>query len=173
MLNEHIEKSNLASRWNGSIAVKITAVTIWAILILSFTISIPFISSFEERSKKEHSWQQQQIEELIISLVNTGKDQDTLQSEIHKLFSSNDILYLEIKTDTAKLKFGTSNVENHALTSNILINKINHAIKFEFPSLQRAALLLRVEIGSAIVGFSFIFSIFLFWLNKKNNTHTL
>lgn len=167
MLNEHEQISNLASKWNGSIAIKITAVTIWAILILSFTISIPFISSFEERSNKEHSWQQHQLEELIISLVNTGKDKGSLEKEIKKIFSSSDLLYLEIKTDTERLKFGTSTTNNHILVSNIIINKNNHSIIFEFPSLHRAALLLRVEIGSAIVGFSFIFSIFLFWLNKK------
>lgn len=167
MQDELNEKSNLASRWNGSIAIKITAVTIWAILILSFTISIPFISSFEERSQKEHSWQQHQFEEQIISLVNTGKDKHSLEKEVNKLFLSSDLLYLQIKTDAELLKFGTSTTDNHVLISNILINKKNHSIIFEFPSLHRAALLLRVEIGSAIVGFSFIFSIFLFWLNKK------
>jgi len=160
-------KPNLASKWNGSIAIKITAVTIWAILVLAFTITIPFISTFEESSEKEHSWQQHKIEKLIQELTDNNSDKQQFDNQINQIISTTDIQYLEIETDSSILIYGSSNSENHTLLSNIKSASTNHAVRLEFPSISRAALLLRVKIGSVIVGFSFVFSLFLFWLNKK------
>jgi len=167
MAEEYGEKPNLASKWNGSIAIKITAVTIWAILVLSFTITIPFISTFEETSEKEHSWQQHKIEQLIVDLLENNSSKQEIDKQINRVFATTDIQYLELETDSSIIIYGASNNENHTLLSNLPVGATTREIRLEFPSIERAALLLRVKIGSAIVGFSFIFSLFLYWLNKK------
>jgi len=161
------EKHNLASKWNGSIAIKITAVTIWAILILSFLISIPFISSFEESSKKEHSWQQHQIEESIKALFIHQLEQADIDKTINNLFTNTDLKYLELHSPSGKLIYGTPDANSHSLISNIHTTSTIIKLKLEFPSIRKSAILQRVQIGSAIVGFSFLFSLFLYWLNKK------
>jgi len=158
---------NLASTWNGSIAIKITAVTIWAIVILSFAITIPFISTFEESSKKEYTWQQHQVEELLKGFTEEDRINNELVLEIESLVNSSDILFVNIKSKIDNIELGDKTVNNYIMQSTVLINSNEYNIYLEFPSLIRAALLQRVKIGSSIVGFSVLFSLFLFWLNKK------
>ena len=158
---------NLAGTWNGSIAIKITAVTIWTIVILSFTITVPFISTFEESSKKEYSWQQHQIEQLLKKLSGEGEFKKEQLDTIEKLIKNSDALFLQIESKFNNFKLGDKSVNNYSMVSNILINSNEYVIYSEFPSLKRTALLDRVKVGSSIVGFSVLFSLFLFWLNNK------
>jgi len=157
---------NLASTWNGSIAIKITAVTIWAIVVLSFILTVPFVSTFDESNKREYAWQQHQIEEMLKEF----KEQELFNnkiSNIENFIKNSDVLFYKINSKSDEIQSGYENINNYSLQSTIFTSSAEYNMYLEFPSLQRAALLERVKVGSSIVGFSVIFSLFLFWLNKK------
>jgi len=158
---------NLASTWNGSIAIKITAVTIWAIVVLSFSFTVPFISTFEESSKKAYTWQQHQVVELLKDTSKEGALNKEQTNRLESLVNSSDILFANIVSEFDNLKFGAKRLNNYSLQSTVLINSNKYYIYLEFIPLKRAALLERVKVGSSIVAFSVLFSLFLFWLNKK------
>jgi len=158
---------NLASTWNGSIAIKITAVTIWAIVVLSFAVTVPFVSTFEESIKKEYSWQQHQIEELLKEFTDEAALTNEQLIKAESLFIGSNALFYEVRSKFNGFKFGYKDIKNYSMKSTILINSNEYNINLEFPSLKRTALLERVKVGSSIVGFSVLFSLFLFWLNKK------
>lgn len=165
--NSENSSYNLASTWNGSIAIKITAVTIWAIVVLSFAMTIPFSSTFEESSKKEYTWQEHQIEELIKNFSYETVSLDEQRTIFENFIYENDVRYIEIKTDKQQLEYGKRNENSFIFNSEVSIDSVTHNVTSEFPLLKRSALLERVKIGSSIVGFSVLFSLFLFWLNKK------
>ncbi|RDH86032.1 MAG: hypothetical protein DIZ80_00750 [endosymbiont of Galathealinum brachiosum] len=158
---------NLASTWNGSIAIKITAVTIWAIVVLSFAITIPFSSTFEESSKKEYTWQEHQIEELVKNVNHEALSLDKQRNIFESFINNNDVKFIEIKTEKNQFEYGKKSDNSFVLKSELSIDSVTHNVTSEFPLLKRSALLERVKIGSSIVGFSVLFSLFLFWLNKK------
>jgi len=160
-------KKNLTGNWNGSIAIKITAVTIWAILVLSFLIITPFISEFEESTLKEFTWQQHQVETAIKKLYTTIPNEKKINKELDKLIKQFDILYIDLFDKNKHFERGISSPDNHPLSSNISAYTLNHQLYIEFPSLRKSINMQRLTIGSAVVGFSVFFSLFLFLLNRK------
>ncbi|MCW9048092.1 MAG: ATP-binding protein [Gammaproteobacteria bacterium] len=158
---------NLARSWNGSIAIKITAVTIWTIVILSFSFTVPFMSTFEESSKKAYTWQQYQLVEMLKGSSEEAGLNKQQTKRIESLVNSSDILFVKIISKFDNLEFGTKSADSYTLQSSVLINSDKYDIYLEFTSLKRAALLERVKVGSSIVVFSVLFSLFLFWLNNK------
>ncbi len=169
-INPELEvKSDWAKNWNGSIAIKVTAVTIWIILVLSFVITIPFLSSFEESSKKKYSWQSVLMQELIHEHSTAKRDKESLENAVKQLMLDSDIKYLAFNYHGSDLEFGETSESNYQLSSHIDDHPNNYDIEMvsEFPPLKRSVLIARVELGSAIVGFSVIFGLFLFWVNKS------
>ena len=158
---------NLASTWNGNIAIKITAVTIWAIVILAFAITIPFSSTFEKSSIKEYTWQEHQIEELIKKVNHENVSLDDQRVIIESFINENDVEFIEVKIKDKKFEYGKKSDDSYMLKSDVSIDLATYNITSSFPLLKRSVLLERVKIGTSIVGFSVLFSLFLFWLNKK------
>jgi signal transduction histidine kinase/DNA-binding response OmpR family regulator len=167
MKNTDKNKKVLTSNWNGSIAIKITAVTIWAILILSFLIIIPFVSTFEESILKEFSWQQNQAEIAIKKLYSTTPHEDDITSTLNELINKTDIVYISLSNTDKYFVVGSSSPNHHPLSSNISSPNFDHQLYVEFPPLRKTINIQRVKIGSAIVSFSVLFSLFLYWLNRK------
>lgn len=159
--------TNLASNWNGSIAIKITAVTIWIILLLSFSITVPFISTFETASEKEYSWQSLQFVHLIESLLHDNRSTVGIRQDARKFFKKSDIKHVVFNINNETIELGNKHEQGYHVTSQIKTPFEAIEINFSFPSLKRGATLERVKYGSSIVGFSVIFSLLLFWLNSK------
>lgn len=147
-------KKNLTSNWNGSIAIKITAVTIWTILVLSFLIITPFISEFEESTLKEFTWQQYQVETAIKKLYATIPNEKKINKELDKLIKQFDILYIDLFDKNKHFERGISSPDNHPLSSSISAYTLNHQLYIEFPPLRKSINMQRLTIGSAVVGFS-------------------
>ena len=168
MKQEFDISNDWAASWNGSIAIKVTAVTIWIILVLSFVLTIPFVSSFEDSTLREYSWQRLQVEELIHRHAAEEKTRDELANDLAPMLKETDIRYLSLNYFGQELSFGLPGDDNYSISTYINDVSQGYAINaiFEFPSLRRSILLARVEVGSAIVGFSVLFGIFLFWINK-------
>ena len=97
---------NLASTWNGNIAIKITAVTIWAIVILAFAITIPFSSTFEKSSIKEYTWQEHQIEELIKKVNHENVSLDDQRVIVENFINENNVEFIEVKVKDKKFEYG-------------------------------------------------------------------
>lgn len=161
------KNTNLARNWNGSVAIKITAVTVWIILTLSFSITLPFISTFESSTEKEYSWESFQLSKKLGTMIDTNADYEAIKMATTEFVNNNSIQYIQFKLDDINYTAGFSSSENHKVTSQLISIYGNIETKLEFPSLSRSAKLLQVKFGSAIVGFSVLFSIFLFWLNKR------
>ncbi len=161
------KKSNLASNWNGSIAIKITAVTIWIILLLSFSITVPFISTFETASEKEYSWQSLQFVRLIESQLHNNRSTVGIKQESETFIKNHDIQHVIFQLNNETVEFGNKPADGYQVKSQINTPFETIDINFTFPSLKRGATLERVKYGSAIVGFSVVFSLLLFWLNSK------
>jgi len=157
----------LISNWNDSIAIKITAATIWAILILSFIIITPFVSSFEESIIKDITWQQHQTEIIVKKIHETTPNESLIQETLEKIKNKGDIRYISLSGRGEYNVTGTSDANNYPLSSNIISYTNEHQLYIEFPPLERLINIQRVKIGSAIVGFSILFSLFLVWLNRK------
>ena len=159
--------SDWAKNWNGSIAIKVTAVTIWIILVLSFVITIPFLSSFEESSLKKFTWQRLSIEEVIQNHSEKKLPRSVLRQSINQLLSDMDVRYLAFVYHGSDMKFGIADEKNYQLSSHFLTSDHEFDLAIEFPSIRQSVLIARVKIGSAIVGFSVLFGMFLFWVNKN------
>ena len=157
----------LISNWNGSIAIKITAATIWAILILSFIIITPFVSTFEESIIKDITWQQYQAETIIKKTYETTPSDTLIIETLEKIKNKSGIRYISLSGKEKHNETGTSAADNYPLSSNITSFTNEHKLYIEFPPLERMINIQRVKIGSAIVGFSVLFSLFLSWLNRK------
>ncbi len=166
-MNSSVKRTDLASNWNGSIAIKITAVTVWIILILSFSVTVPFISTFESTTEKEYSWKTLQLSNQIETLIQNQADEESINNMVSDFLKQNNLEYIQFELNSTSYIVGSSNPDNYQITSRVNIPNGDTEISFEFPSLSRSAKLLQVKSGSAIVGFSVLFSIFLFWLNRK------
>ncbi len=166
-MSKQNQPRDLASNWNGSIAIKITAVTIWIMLILSFAITIPFVSTFEASSEKEYSWESIQFTNQLQFMQSNHADESVFRDFIQQFVENNHVNYIRLLTNDIALEAGQRNAESYIIESRLDIAGTEGSVFFEFPSLKRAAKLQRVKFGSAIVGFSVLFSLFLYWLNRK------
>ncbi len=161
-----VKISDLTSNWNGSIAIKVTAITIWIILILAFATTIPFVSSFESYSERNYSWKNLQLIKQLEKLDEYANTPLIIQNTVQQFIHDNGIHYAHITINGKAYEIGSAAKDNYILTTKFDGKSIQD-LHLEFPSLSRSATLLRVKIGSSIVGFSVLFSLFLFWLNKQ------
>ena len=107
--------SDWAASWNGSIAIKVTAVTIWIILVLSFVMTIPFVSSFEESSKKKYSWQRLQTEEFIHRNSVNKTSRDKMFAGLDAFLSDTDIQYLAFNYLGEDVSYGVSSEDSYKI----------------------------------------------------------
>jgi signal transduction histidine kinase/DNA-binding NarL/FixJ family response regulator len=166
--NENII-SDWAKNWNGSIAVKVTAVILWTVLVLSFLMTVPFVSSFDDIKRKEYSWQLSQIKEVIYTDVNRGFVYERLKERLNKFIPDTDVTYLSFAYDSKNITIGAPDFNNYIISDSVYVeNKdVTIHVDLEFPSLTRAVSLERAKIGSVVVGLSAIFGAFLFWIIKN------
>ncbi len=158
---------DLASNWNGSIAIKITAVTIWIILVLSFAITIPFISTSDTSAEKDYSWESLQFIQQLLAIQDASNRESEIRAFIADFLHNNRLQYVKFVANDVAFEDGIKSPQSYSIQSRVDSPHINEVVHFEFPSLARAAKLQRVKFGSAIVGFSLMFSLLLYWLNRK------
>ena len=167
MENKEDVTSDWARNWNGSIAIKVTAVTIWTILVLSFVFTVPFVSSFEESTQKQYVWEATNIRLMFEQAMESDLPIKKLKDQISNFMGDSDLVYVATQYKGQDLFIGIPNSENYVVEDYIhaLSLQLEAPIRFEFPALKHQINLVRVQYGSIVVGFSVLFGIFLFWIN--------
>ncbi len=169
MANRLDVSGDWARIWNGSIALKVTAITIWMILVISFVLTIPFVSSFEELAIKRYTWQRIQAEEVIHRASTENASLEELLAQLKTLLASSEIQYIKLGYRQDEIDVGVADDSYYTISSNISDTANGRVIpaQFDFPSLPRAVSIARVKVGSAIVGFSVSLGLLLFWINRN------
>jgi len=161
--------SDWATNWNGSIAVKVTAAILWTVLILSFLITVPFVSSFEVQKRNKYSSQHIQIKEEIYNDIDQGFVYERLEKKLKKLLPKTEVGYLSFVYDDKNISIGLSQLNSYRISGSVSTENQDAPafIELEFPSLAKAVSLERAKIGSFIVGFTAVFGAFLYWIVKN------
>ena len=159
--------NDMTSHWNGNIAMKITAITVWIIISLSFAASIPFSNSFEVSTEKNYAWSSVKGTQYIQSLLDHSSPPSNIQEKITQFAMDNNIEFIQFIANNINYKTGIVNNQNHTIDLHLNIDDKTSIIHFEYPSIRQSAMLNRVKIGSAIVGFSVLFGLTLYSLNRK------
>lgn len=169
MENRADVSSDWARNWNGSIAIKVTAVTIWTILVLSFVLTVPFVSSFEESTQKQYAWEATKIRLMFEQAIESDIPIKQLKDQVSSFIGDSDLVYVATQYQGQDVFIGIPNSENYVVEDFIhaMSLQLEAPIRFEFPALKNQINLVRVQYGSIVVGFSVLFGIFLFWINNK------
>ncbi len=183
-------QAELSKNWKStSIAGKITAVVIWGVMPIAFAITIPLLSSLEEKINKEYLWKMEQIHNTLDQqFVNqTEIKPESLRNKLFALKNKLHFNYLKLSYSGKNITIGQKqadsslyihdyahNYDEHLTADNPVSDsspeKFNYSLVLGFPSIERGIELERMKFGSLIVIFTIILGLYLVYV-IRNTLH--
>ena len=161
--------SDWTQNWNGSIAIKLTAIILWSVMISAFALTAPIMLDYEERTLKEYLWKNQQ---LVNQLETSLQDQPTkaeIDKQLKNIIDNSDIAFATIKTNNLETSYGIYSEKNFQFPATKILTGSNQiaVITIQHPSLTRTSIIDRVILGSSILAGAILFGLFIFMVTQN------
>jgi signal transduction histidine kinase/CheY-like chemotaxis protein len=161
--------SDWTHNWNGSIAIKLTAIILWSVMVAAFVLTVPVMVNYEDQKLKEYLWNNQQLINKIKNDINSQKPTKDIETHLHKAISDSEIEYISIKTEKFEIKKGLSSHENFQfpVTRILALNDQPVTIHIEHHSLKRILIIDRAILGGSILIAAILFGVFIFMVTQN------
>ncbi len=170
MTEENAEyTSDWTQNWNGSIAVKLTAIILWSVMVVAFFFTVPLMFSYEEEKLKEYLWVDQQLK-LLIKQHLSGKYPVTgLEMHLKQYASDNNIQYIHVESENVEFDLGISSEKNYSFPSTRLSldNGVVVSISVEHENLKKVIIIDRIVLGAGVLTGAAVFGLFIFIVTRK------
>ena len=168
--------SDWTHNWNGSIAIKLTAIILWSVMIAAFILTVPIMFNYEDQKLKEYLWNNQQLVNLIEKSINANRSEPDIKNELKIFIDNNEIEYVSIDisdidisattthANTTTITHGISSEKNYKFPASKILteNKQIISISIEHHILKRVVIIDRVILGSSILFFATLFGAFIY-----------
>ena len=170
MEREHNEyTSDWTQNWNGSIAVKLTAIILWSVMIAAFAITAPLMVTYEDQKLKEYLWTNQQLVNTIAADVDNPQQASAIKYKLEEFINRGDIEYLSVISGSLNISLGQASDSNHQFPTTRLLTETNQpvTINIQHKNLKRSLIIDRVILGTSILSGAIIFGLFIFLVTRK------
>ena len=170
MKQEHTRyTSDWTQNWNGSIAIKLTAIILWSVMIAGFALTAPIMLSYEEDKLKDYAWDNQRLIHLIEANINNQQSKSSLEHQLEDIINTTEIEYASIESDDLNISLGLSSDKNHHFPATKLFTRSGQqvSITIQNQDLKKVLAVNRVILGTSILIGAILFGVFIFLVTKK------
>jgi signal transduction histidine kinase/CheY-like chemotaxis protein/HPt (histidine-containing phosphotransfer) domain-containing protein len=161
--------SDWTQNWNGSIAVKLTAIILWSVMVAAFAITVPLMVSHENQILKEYLWNNQQLIYAIESGINKQQKESEIINTLQNFIDHSDVEYVSVTSAALTLAVGQLSSSGYQFPATHLASAedLPVTITIAHKNLRRSLIIDRVLLGSSILAGAIIFGLFIFLVTRK------
>lgn len=168
--NKRELNNDWTQNWNGSVAIKLTAVILWSVMIAAFTLTAPIMLTYEEEKIKEYLLQDHTLLSEIEKNIKENKSAAEIKTALINFKNiNNNMKYISISSPFIKLDIGNKDSTNFQFPdSKIVIDSNNIAnITIQYEKLKRAVIVDRIKLGAGILLAAIIFGLFIYQITQN------
>ena len=156
--------SDWTHNWNGSIAIKLTAIILWSVMVTAFIMTAPFMLKHEGNILKDYLWNNQQLINKVELSLNTNQSKSQIKNQLKEIIDNSNIEYVSIHNKNIDISYGIDSDKNFQFPASYLINDANQktVINIQHHPLKRILIIDRVILGSSIIIGAILFGSFIF-----------
>lgn len=161
--------SDWTHNWNGSVAIKLTAVILWSVMISAFVLTAPIMLTYEDQKLKEYLWNNQQLINLIETNLVKQTPAPLLKQKLKQVLDSSEIKYISIKSSNYNLSLGIKSENNFQFPVTQIVSRSNQnlTIHIQHERLKRVVTLDRIKLGLSILIGAIIFGFFIYQISQN------
>ncbi|MGB5397745.1 MAG: ATP-binding protein, partial [Gammaproteobacteria bacterium] len=161
--------SDWTQNWNGSIAVKLTAIILWSVIVAAFAITVPLMVSHEDQILKVYMWNNQQLIYAIESGINKQQTESEIANTLQHFIDHSDVQYVSVTSAALTISIGRHSASGHQFPTTHLASASNLPVTITIvhKNLRRSLIIDRVLLGSSILAGAIIFGLFIFMVTRK------
>jgi len=168
--DQHISHtSDWTQNWNGSIAIKLTAIILWSVMVAAFVLTVPIMLNYEDQKLKEYLWNNQQLIKIIGTSVDDHHPKFDIENKLQNFIDNSEVEYISLKTIDLDISRGLSSEKNYSFPTTRILTASNQKITIDIQHhpLKRILIIDRVILGGSIFIGAILFGVFIFTVTQN------
>jgi len=161
--------SDWTQNWNGSIAIKLTAIILWSVMVAAFMLTVPIMLNYEEHKLEEYLWDNQELINTVETGINKHQSKSGIENQLQKLIDNSEAEHISVTSRDLNISLGTPSEKNYQFPTTRLFTKTGQQITIDIQlhELKRTLIIDRAILGSSIFAGSILFGVFIFMVTQN------